>query len=150
MTMKISAILCLATVVALAGCEGDTGPAGPSGPQGPPGPSVILAYGTVNGAGAVTVSGPTGVTAVGARSSAGRYTVTVTGAFPTDEPSIIASVAGTGPGSLDRFALADVDCYAGTSAGTTCAANEIQFEVFIADAAGTAVDDQFSYVVLNE
>lgn len=150
MTMKIRAILCLAMVVVLAGCEGDTGPAGPAGPQGPPGPSVILAYGTVDGAGTVTVSGPTGVTAVGARSSAGRYSVTVTGSFPTDEPSVIASVAGTGPGSLERFALADVDCYAGNDVGAPCAANEIVFEVFIANSAGTAVDEQFSYVVLNE
>jgi hypothetical protein len=111
---------------------------------------MILAYGTVASDGTVTVSGPGGVTAVAVNSSAGRYAVTLTGTFPNDEPVIIASPGGPGVTSIDRTAFADVDCYAGTDVGLPCAANEIVFEVFIKDSAGTSLNDSFSYVVLNE
>jgi len=148
----LGACALLVTAFVAWSCGGDTGPAGPQGIQGPPGPSTILAFGVFDNAGTLVSVGPASVTASAINSTTGRFQVTVT--FPdsvdaTVEPTLLVSVQAIS--SPFARAMGDMDCYFGTSTGSGCAINEVDFEVFIHSISdGTAINEGFSFILLQD
>ena len=96
--------------------------------------------------------GPGSVTATATTTTTGRYQVTVT--FPdsvdaTVEPTLLVSVQSLS--SIRAKITGDMDCYFGTGAGSNCAINEIDFEVFIQDISdGSTIDEGFSFILLQD
>lgn len=132
----LAVLLC---VVALAGCEGDEGP---TGPAGPPGPSVVVCFGEIDGyanPAGVVYSWPADVIVSVVDIVTGIWDVTLTGAFPTTEGTILTTVT-------DNYASRAITSYI-TSWSTT----SITFRVGIWNTYDSAfTDGQFSFVILAE